>query len=106
MLEIADGLEMDLAAHKLRRDGHPVHLRPKEFQLLAMLAAHPDPDFTRRQLLERVWGRDQVGDPRTVDVRVRRLRAEGGAPTRATDPSGHGAGDRLPAGSAPALTET
>ena len=76
LLEIADGFELDLAAHELRRDGRPVHLRPKEFQLLAMLAAHPGRAFTRRQLLDRVWGLDQVGDPRTVDVHVRWLRSK------------------------------
>jgi DNA-binding response OmpR family regulator len=75
-VEIADGLELDLIAHELRRDGRAVHLRPKEFQLLAMLAAHPGRAFTRRQLLDRVWGLDQIGDPRTVDVHVRWLRSK------------------------------
>lgn len=75
-VEVADGFELDLVAHELRRDGHAVHLRPKEFQLLAMLAAHPGRAFTRRQLLDRVWGPDQVGDPRTVDVHIRWLRSK------------------------------
>ena len=75
-VEIADGLELDLMAHELRRDGRAVHLRPKEFLLLAMLAVHPGRAFTRRQLLDRVWGLDQVGDPRTVDVHVRWLRSK------------------------------
>jgi len=74
--EIADGFELDLVAHELRRDGRTVHLRPKEFQLLAMLAAHPGRAFTRRQLLDRVWGLDQAGDPRTVDVHIRWLRSK------------------------------
>jgi DNA-binding response OmpR family regulator len=72
---IADGFELDLVAHELRLDGRSVHLRPKEFQLLAMLAAHPGRAYSRRQLLDRVWGSDQVGDPRTVDVHVRWLRS-------------------------------
>jgi DNA-binding response OmpR family regulator len=75
-VEIADGFELDLIAHELRRDGLAIHLRPKEFQLLAMLAAHPGRAFTRRQLLDRVWGLDQVGDPRTVDVHIRWLRSK------------------------------
>lgn len=75
-LQIADGLELDLVAHELRRNGQPVHLRPKEFQLLAMLAGHPGRAFTRRQMLDRVWGLDQVGDPRTVDVHIRWLRSK------------------------------
>jgi DNA-binding response OmpR family regulator len=75
-LHIADGYELDLIAHELRHDGQAVHLRPKEFQLLAMLAAHPGRAYTRRQLLDRVWGPEQVGDPRTVDVHVRWLRSK------------------------------
>ncbi len=75
-LEVGDGLELDLVAHELRLDGRAVHLRPKEFQLLSMLAAHPGRAFTRRQLLDRVWGLDQVGDPRTVDVHIRWLRSK------------------------------
>jgi two-component system response regulator RegX3 len=75
-LQIAEGYELDLVAHELRLDGRAVHLRPKEFQLLATLAAHPGRAYTRRQLLDRVWGPDQVGDPRTVDVHVRWLRSK------------------------------
>jgi DNA-binding response OmpR family regulator len=75
-LPVADGFELDLLAHELRSDGASVHLRPKEYQLLATLAAHPGRAFTRRQLLDRVWGPDQVGDPRTVDVHVRWLRSK------------------------------
>lgn len=75
-LEIANGFELDLVAHELRLNGRTVHLRPKEFQLLAMLAAHPGRAYTRRQLLDRVWGPDQVGDPRTVDVHIRWLRSK------------------------------
>jgi DNA-binding response OmpR family regulator len=75
-LRIAEGYELDLLAHELRREGRAVHLRPKEFQLLAMLAAHPGRAYTRRQLLDRVWGPEQVGDPRTVDVHVRWLRSK------------------------------
>jgi DNA-binding response OmpR family regulator len=75
-MPVADGYELDLVAHELRFDGAAVHLRPKEYQLLATLAAHPGRAFTRRQLLDRVWGPDQVGGPRTVDVHVRWLRSK------------------------------
>jgi DNA-binding response OmpR family regulator len=75
-LRIADGLELDLAAHELRRDGGVVHLRPKEYALLALLAAHPGRVYTRRQLLDRVWGQGSESDPRTVDVHVRWLRSK------------------------------
>jgi DNA-binding response OmpR family regulator len=73
---VGDNVELDLFAHELRRDGRPVHLRPKEFNLLAMLAAHPGRAYTRRQMLDRVWGLDHRGDPRTVDVHIRWLRAK------------------------------
>jgi DNA-binding response OmpR family regulator len=75
-LPVASGCELDLVAHALRRDGRLVHLRPKEFDLLAVLAAHPGRAYTRRQLLDRAWGRDHGGDPRTVDVHVRWLRSK------------------------------
>lgn len=75
-LPVGDGFELDLVAHELRLDGNAVHLRPKEFQLLATLAAHPGRAYTRRQLLDRVWGPNQVSDPRTVDVHVRWIRSK------------------------------
>lgn len=75
-IPVGQDLVLDLTAHELRRDGRTVHLRPKEFGLLAMLAAHPGRAYTRRQLLDRVWGTDHDGDPRTVDVHVRWLRSK------------------------------
>ncbi len=75
-LQLGSGYELDLVAHSLRREGRPIHLRPKEFALLAMLAAHPGRAYTRRQLLDRVWGPEQASHPRTVDVHVRWLRAK------------------------------
>jgi DNA-binding response OmpR family regulator len=76
VLTITDDTELDLVAHEVRRAGEIVRLRPKEFQLLAMLAAHPGRAYTRRQLLDRVWGPGHAGDPRTVDVHVRWLRSK------------------------------
>lgn len=73
-LRVADGTELDLESRGLRRDGRPLHLRPKEFGLLEFLVRHPGRTFTRRQLLDRVWGSDRDGDHRTVDVHVRWLR--------------------------------
>ena len=75
-IPVADGVVLDPIAHEVRRDGRLVHLRPKEYQLLAMLASHPGRAYTRRQLLDRVWGEGHDGDPRTVDVHVRWLRAK------------------------------
>lgn len=76
VLSISPDTELDLIAHEVRRAGELVHLRPKEFQLIAMLAAHPGRVYTRRQLLDRVWGHDHDGDPRTIDVHVRWLRSK------------------------------
>ncbi len=76
VLTIDEGLELDLAAHELRRDGVVVHLRPKEFGLLALLAAHPGRAYSRRELLHLVWGPAHSGGPRTVDVHVRWLRSK------------------------------
>ncbi|HYO42941.1 MAG TPA: response regulator transcription factor [Candidatus Limnocylindrales bacterium] len=75
-LPIGDDLELDLAAHELRRGDLAIHLRPKEFGLLALLAAHPGRAYTRRELLERVWGTGSGSGARTVDVHVRWLRSK------------------------------
>ena len=75
-LYVTDDLELDLVAHELRRGDEPIHLRPKEFGLLALLAAHPGRAYSRRELLDRVWGPDHEGGMRTVDVHVRWLRSK------------------------------
>ncbi len=67
-------LVVDLAGHRLLRDGEPVPLKPKVFELLAFLVRHPGQVFTRDQLLEQVWGYDYAGETRTVDVHVHWLR--------------------------------
>ena len=70
-----DEFELDLAAHELRRRGEVLHLRPKEFGLLALLTSHPGRAYTRAEILDRVWGRPG-GAGRTVDVHVRWLRSK------------------------------
>jgi two-component system phosphate regulon response regulator PhoB len=72
-LRYAD-LEMDVAAHKVRRGGRPVALGPTEFRLLKHLLEHPGRVFSRERLLDSVWSHDAEIDARTVDVHVRRLR--------------------------------
>jgi two-component system phosphate regulon response regulator PhoB len=67
-------LEMDLAAHRVRRSGSEIQLGPTEFRLLRHFMQHPDRVFSREQLLDMVWGRDVYIEPRTVDVHIRRLR--------------------------------
>lgn len=72
-IELANAC-IDLDAHRLLVDGADVALRAKEFDLLVALAEHPDVVLTRDMLLERVWGGEYLGDTRTVDVHISRLR--------------------------------
>jgi two-component system, OmpR family, phosphate regulon response regulator PhoB len=65
---------MDLVAHRVTRDGKPIHLGPTEFRLLRFLMQHPGRVFSREQLLDQVWGHDVYVEVRTVDVHIRRLR--------------------------------
>jgi DNA-binding response OmpR family regulator len=69
-------LQVDLAGHRLLRDGRPVPMKPKAFELLVFLLRNSGQVFTREQLLDRVWGSDYAGETRTVDVHVHWLRAE------------------------------
>jgi two-component system phosphate regulon response regulator PhoB len=76
-------IEMDVAAHKVKRGGKPVQLGPTEFRLLKQLLEQPGRVFSRERLLDTVWSHDPDIDSRTVDVHVRRLRKvlnDGGRP--------------------------
>jgi two-component system phosphate regulon response regulator PhoB len=68
------GIHMDLAAHRVTRNGRAIHLGPTEFRLLRHFLEHPGRVFAREQLLDAVWGHDVYVEPRTVDVHIRRLR--------------------------------
>jgi DNA-binding response OmpR family regulator len=70
----AGRLEVDLERHEVRFGETKVQLRPKEFDLLALLARHPGRVFQRSELLDLVWGYDFPGYTRTVDVHVQQLR--------------------------------
>ncbi len=72
-LRFAD-LTMDLAAHRVFRGGREVHLSPTEFRLLRQFLESPGRVYSRDQLLDLVWGRDQEVELRTVDATIRRLR--------------------------------
>lgn len=67
-------LEINPSARSVRRAGRPVHLKPREFALLAFLARNPGRVFSRAHLLQQVWGEGFYGQTRTVDVHVRWLR--------------------------------
>ncbi|MEP6752486.1 MAG: response regulator transcription factor [Candidatus Dormiibacterota bacterium] len=70
----AGKLEVDLERHEVRYGEAKVQLRPKEFDLLTLLARHPGRVFPRSELLDLVWGYDFPGYTRTVDVHVQQLR--------------------------------
>jgi DNA-binding response OmpR family regulator len=65
---------VDLERREVRRQGLPVPLAAQEFGLLEVLARNAGVVLSRQQLLDLAWGRDWIGDPRTVDVHVRQLR--------------------------------
>jgi len=67
-------VEMDVGRHEVRVNGDTVTLPPKEFQLLELLLRRQGRLLTRDFLIEEVWGRDYVGDTKTLDVHVKRLR--------------------------------
>ena len=67
---------VDEATYTAKLSGRVLDLTFKEFELLKYLAQHPGRVFTRDQLLQEVWGYDYFGGTRTVDVHVRRLRAQ------------------------------
>ena len=73
ILRIGD-LEVDVGRHQVLYRGSRLSLTPKEYDLLAFLAANEGLVFSREQLLEKVWGYDYAGDTRTVDVHNRWLR--------------------------------
>ncbi len=92
----SDGLEIDLAARAVRREGEPVHLTPIEFDLLRVLARNRGRLMTHRALLAEVWGPEYVDDVQTLRTHIARLRAK-------IEPEGGGAalhrhrpGRRLP----------
>jgi DNA-binding response OmpR family regulator len=70
----ADGLRIDLAKRSVEVRGKPVQLTYVEFELLRTLAANPGRVYSRKMLLEALWGASDYREPRTIDVHVRHLR--------------------------------
>ncbi len=68
------GLFLDAATRSVEADGRPVNLTVKEFDLLQLFMSTPGRVYSREELLETIWGYDYIGDFRTVDVHIRRLR--------------------------------
>ena len=73
---IHDGLMIDIKSYTVTLNGKPIICTPKEIEILYMLASNPGHVFTREQLLNRVWGYDFVGETRTVDTHIKRIRAK------------------------------
>lgn len=67
-------LEVNLTNYSVKYKGEFVEMAPKEIELLYFLASSPNKVFTREQLLDNIWGYDFIGDTRTVDVHVKRVR--------------------------------
>ncbi|MGL4800182.1 MAG: response regulator [Cellulosilyticaceae bacterium] len=71
---VLEDLVIDKDNYSVTYQGSLVELPPKELEVLYFLASHPKQVFTREQLLDKIWGYDFVGDTRTVDVHIKRLR--------------------------------
>ncbi len=69
-----DGLVVNLSGYNVLYNGGTVEMPPKELELLYFLASQPNQVFTREQLLDKIWGYDYIGDTRTVDVHIKRIR--------------------------------
>lgn len=72
----AGPLRVDMSAREAACDGKPISLTPREFELLSFFAHHAGRVLSREELLRKVWGYDYLGETRTVDVHVRRLRVK------------------------------
>lgn len=68
------GIAIHLTNYSVTVDGLTVEMPPKELELLYFLAASPNQVFTREQLLDQIWGYEYLGDTRTVDVHIKRIR--------------------------------
>jgi len=70
----ANGLTLDLASHRVSAGETLLDIGPTEYRLLEFFMSHPEPVYSRGQLLDRVWGSNVYVEERTVDVHIRRLR--------------------------------
>jgi len=75
ILSVAN-IRMDIDRHQVSVEGKPIALPLKEFELLEFLMRNAGRVLTRNQLIDRVWGSDYVGDTKTLDVHIKRLRAK------------------------------
>lgn len=69
-------IEMDTGAHEVRVGGNAIQMPLREFELLELLMNNPDRVLTRAQIFDRIWGLNYIGDTKTLDVHVKRIRAK------------------------------
>jgi len=69
-----ENLEINMENYTVKYHGESLQFPPKEFELLFYLAKRPNQVFTRDQLLDKIWGYEYIGDTRTVDVHIKRIR--------------------------------
>ncbi len=69
-------LEMDTDKHELRVSGELVQMPLREYELLELLMRNPDRVLTRSQIIDRIWGLDYVGNTKTLDVHIKRIRSK------------------------------
>ena len=75
MLEVGR-VRMDVGRHEVAVDGEAVAMPPREFELLELFMRNPGRALARGEIIDRVWGADYVGDTKTLDVHVKRIRAK------------------------------
>ena len=68
------GLVLDLTARRVEVDGRQINLTPREFDLLTVLMSHPDVAFSRKRLLDIIWGGELSTDTRTLDTHIQHIR--------------------------------
>ena len=69
-------IEMDTGGHEVRVAGQEIQMPLREFELLELFLNNPDRVLTRSQILDRIWGLNYIGDTKTLDVHVKRIRAK------------------------------
>ncbi|MFT0848378.1 response regulator transcription factor [Actinomycetaceae bacterium L2_0104] len=69
-------IEMDTEAHEVRVNGREIQMPLREFELLELFLNNPDRVLTRNQILDRIWGLNYIGDTKTLDVHVKRIRSK------------------------------
>lgn len=84
ILKVAEDIEIDTSSHIVKKAGRPVALTAKEYDLLVLFAQNPNIVLHRERIYERVWGEIYLGDSRTVDLHVQRMRKKLGLEERLT----------------------